>query len=383
MEVAMRLALASLALVLAGCSGPEPKAAPPEPRAAPVKGAVISLGRDGATPIAARAPLVFSRDGSLLAVGFSSGGVRLFDGRTGARRGDFRASKEGLCALAFSPDGALLATGGYDASIRIWRLPAGEAAGGWETSPNAPLSPPVNPTPDHGNTILTLAFSPDGASLASQSLDGTVRLFDAARGREIWRHEGHAHFPTALAFGPDGRMLASADEGGIVLLWDPASGEKLRTIETPAAKAAAKDPTNGDADLLTAIRALGFSDSGALLATAGDDDRVHLWKVETGEEARALAHGETVRAVRFASEREGTLVSASDDGTLCTFTVATGKAVRAVALEGLALPGGPPAAGALGKAFHVQSVAVAPDGSTVAAVDLAGAVRFWKLPAKP
>jgi len=64
-----------------------------------------------------------------------------------------------------------------------------------------------------------VAFSPDGARIATASNDKTVKLWDAATGRELFTLRGHTDSVDGLAFSPDGRILAAASEDGTVRLY--------------------------------------------------------------------------------------------------------------------------------------------------------------------
>lgn len=97
-------------------------------------------------------------------------------------------------------DGKLLATATDDWQIKLWNV----------TDGHHHLATLVG----HTDPITSLAFSPDNRTLASGSLDGTIRLWHCQTGQYLLSLEGHQGQIQALAFSPDGEILASGAQLG-------------------------------------------------------------------------------------------------------------------------------------------------------------------------
>ena len=82
----------------------------------------------------------------------------------------------------------------------------------------------------HSTGVRSVAFSPDGARIASGDLEGAIKLWDAASGKLLRTLEGHSKEVTSLAFSPDGARIASGSLDHTVKLWSAANGQLLVTI---------------------------------------------------------------------------------------------------------------------------------------------------------
>lgn len=215
--------------------------------------------------------------------------------------------------VAWSPDGARLASAGEDGAVRIWELVTGaEGVPAWQTARTLEGA---------AAGVTAVAWSPDGARLAAAGKDGAVRIWDAASGAEQAVIETHAGPAWDVAWSPNGGRLATAGADGAVLTWDADTGAALETFAGH----------EGEAWAVT------WSPDGRTLASAGLDGVVHTWEADTGA-ARVAFEGHTGPVWDVAWSPGGTaLASGGLDGSVRLWDVAASGARRApVALRGQA-----------------------------------------------
>lgn len=260
----------------------------------------------------------------------------------------------------------------------------------------------------HGDSISSLALSPDDRILVTAGRDHTVRLWDVATGREVRRFSGHEdqgyNDSPSAAFSPDGKIVAvGLGSSEPICLWDAATGKKLRELESPhwswghlafsadgktlaaaserhriavwnAATGRLLHQLDGGEKELDLTVPIAFSPDGRLLASGGLGESFHLWDVKTGKEQRlftvqpprpkgkneASPRYGLVRAVAFSPDGQ-LLASAANSSPLRLWEAATGKEVRSFP----------------GYRFGSDVLAFSPDGKTLACGEYSGIVRLW------
>ena len=115
------------------------------------------------------------------------------------RRSTFREAFNSILELAYSPDGQFLAGGSLSGDIKIWQIR--------EQTEDAAYSLLLEGR-GHTDMVSAVVYSPDGRFLASASYDRTVRLWDARSGNNVLVLQGHTDTVRSVAFSPDGRFLA-------------------------------------------------------------------------------------------------------------------------------------------------------------------------------
>ena len=163
-----------------------------------------------------------------------------------------------VSSVAFSPDGKTLASGSRDKTIKLWDVATGKETG----HPQGAYRPGVCPW----RSARTARRWP------REAMDETIKLWDVATGKEQATLKGHTSCVTSVAFSPDGKTLASGSEDKTIKLWDVATGKEQATL-------------NGHTD---GVLSVAFSPDGKTLASGSEDKTIKLWDVATGKEQATL-----------------------------------------------------------------------------------------------
>lgn len=270
--------------------------------------------------------LAYAPNGRRLCTSSSDGTMRLWDADPSRYGGARARASAAPYVVRFSPDDRLLATASYDGRISIFDAERLDPRRSWQAHPE-------------GMSCHALAWTPDGAMLASGSWEPIVRLWDAATGAPLAALE-QPEGTTALAISPDGRMIASCS-GGRVHLWDIAS--RTRRLEFTGHGAA--------------VLNVHFSPDSALCVSCGRDGRALVWSTETGDVRHEIAGpAASVADAQFTADGAA-LVLAGRDGTIVLHDARDGTRIHELA-----------------RLRHgTDHIAIAPDGARVA-VATAGVV---------
>ncbi|MGB6297060.1 MAG: AAA-like domain-containing protein [Rivularia sp. (in: cyanobacteria)] len=164
-------------------------------------------------------------------------------------RNRLEGHQDEVFSVAFSPDGKTLASGSWDNTIKLWNISSGKI---------------ISSLDGHLAPVSSVAFSPDGKTLATGSVDKTIKLWNISSGKIISTLEGHQNIVFSVAFSPDGKTLASGSSDKTIKLWNISSGKIISTLE-------------GDQEPVFSVA---FSPDGKTLATGSSDNTIKLWSLD-------------------------------------------------------------------------------------------------------
>src|SRR5262249_36952867 len=149
--------------------------------------------------------------------------IKVWDADTGQELLTLRGHTAVCQCVAFSPDGQSIASASLDGTVKVWAA--------------APLKGNVvleSLTLQHDLDVASVAYSPERQSILSGSYDKALRLWDATRGELLRTFPAGGHVFGVAFSPPDGRYLASISaspvQAGVLRVWDGTSGQKVFSI---------------------------------------------------------------------------------------------------------------------------------------------------------
>lgn len=281
------------------------------------------------------ASVAYSPRGDRLATASADHVARVFDASTAEKPLELRGHQDAVAAIVFHPDSRLLATGSYDHSAMIWDATTGKMVRRLSGHQGAVMSVAFSPDKKtvatasidgtiklwnvetgslvatltgHRSWVNSLAYHPAGDWLASGSSDGTIRIWATKTNEAVQTVDATNAEVRSIAVSPDGSQLVAGLRYGRVKTWTtkdwverlslPGSGDMCAVAFSPSATSFAT--TEGDWNRGGAIRireiatgkviathrhtgevlSIAYSPSGDVIAAAGADKSVRVWKVK-------------------------------------------------------------------------------------------------------
>ncbi|KIM21035.1 hypothetical protein M408DRAFT_117289 [Serendipita vermifera MAFF 305830] len=237
--------------------------------------------------------------------------------------------------VAYSPDGRSIVSGSLDHTIRIWDAVTGATVG--------------DLLKGHTDCVASVVYSPDGRNIVSGSWDQTIRIWDAATGAPVGGPLiGHTSNVVSVAYSPNGRNIVSGSDDSTLRIWDAVTGAPVG------------EPLKGHASDVTCVS---YSPDGRRIVSSSWDRTIRIWDAVTGAPVGEPLQGHTLYVTSVAYSPNGrNIVSGSWDETIRIWDLFTG------ALVGEPLKG---------HTDHVLSVAYSPDGLNIVSGSSDYTVRTW------
>ena len=283
---------------------------------------------------------------------------------------------------------------------RIGVLVVAVLIGLW-TSP-LPAQQLIRTLKGHDSFINSIAFSPDGKTLASGGNDSKIILWDTNTWKEKKTLKGVTSWGRSIAFSPNGKLLASASRGEKIKVWDAITGTRQRTLKrsesdvavtsfSPDGKTLAVPSNASSTDDPKEIKLLDtrswkvklllkdaqfedvdtlpFSPDGKVLAVVSClSPHINLWSTQTGRIVRSLkAHDSSSTSVAFSPDGKLLVAVGTEESlgetTIKVWNVDTGKEHQILKLHS--------------EKYIVSHVLFSPNGKTLVSSVQDGKIRIW------
>lgn len=251
--------------------------------------------------------------------------------------------EKSVVSIAISPDGTTIASSGDRDPLKKPPEAGLRTIKLW----NAATGEEIRTLEGHSQKVNVVTISPDGTTLVSGSDDKTIKLWNLATAKEIRTLEGHSDSIQALAISPDGKTLVSGSDDNTIKAWNLATGQLMRTLTGHTFW----------------VRSVAISPDGRTLASGSFDKTIKIWNLAKGKAIRTLrGNANTITSIAFSPDGM-ILASASRDRTIKLWNLATGEEIRTL----------------VGHANTVTSIAFSPNGKTLASASRDRTIKLWNL----
>ena len=294
------------------------------------EGATARLGKGSISGI------TFSPDSTQFAVA-NSVGIWIYNVHTGQELNLLVGHTAPVSSVCYSPDGKTLVSGSLDGTVGVWDVKTGDSL---QTLVGSLLLPR-----GHTKGVLSVCYSPDGKMIAGGTMENTVYLWDVKTGDSLRTLIGPG-MVESVCYSPDGKTLAGGDWDGTIQLWDVATGRSLRTFTLTGHT--------------SEVHSVCYSPDGKTIASGFSDDTVQLWDATTGQRLRTFTgYSGNVNSLCYSPDGK-TIAGGTGNGTVRLWDT-TGRSLRTLT----------------GHTSEVHSVCYSPDGKTIASGASDGTIRLW------
>jgi WD40 repeat protein len=276
--------------------------------------------------------VAFSATTEILATA-SGNTIRLWDASTCSLQATLEGHTDTVMSLAFSPDGTMLVSGGVDLIAILW-----DVAGRRE----------LRRLTKQETTVVTLEFSSDSKTVAVGTKHRKVVLWEVSTGESVSLSQEGIIF--GVAFSPDDKLLAVT---GIqkTTLWDIATRQRIKILEGHRAW----------------VNCAVFLPDGQVLATTGNDGTLIFWDVTTWEQLETIpAHASPVLSMALSPDG-AILATGSADSTIRLWDTVTRQEIARLK----------------GHTSEVRCVAFSADGTVLASASKDCTAKLWEHADRP